>query len=72
MNARQLFLVKQESEKIIAQLSRNEKVRAVTPIAKYLLLNAPYWYDGHYINPVAKSLGAGVWELHKDEKGSTP
>ncbi len=68
MTNRQLFLVKQEAEKIVAQLGRGAKVRAVTMVAKYVLLNAPYFYNGNSVSPVAKSLGAGVWELRNEKE----
>lgn len=68
MTNRQLFVVKQESEKIVAQLGRGAKVRAVTIVARHVLLNAPYFYNGCSVNPVAKSVGAGVWELHNKQE----
>ncbi len=37
--------------------------RAVTKIAKSLLLNAPYLLNGQHWDIVAKSVGAGVYKL---------
>ncbi len=32
--------------------------------------NGIYFYNGNRINPVAKSIGAGVWEVsHKEGEG---
>ncbi len=39
------------------------KQRAVTKVAKRILLNSPYLLDGKYFDVKAKSLGAGVYEL---------
>lgn len=64
MNARSAHLIHKDCQRIIACLAVNGgKTRAVTAVVKRLLLNAPYFHDGIRVDPVAKSLGAGVWEL---------
>lgn len=69
MNARAAFLIQQDCDRIIACLAvRGAKTRAVTQVVKRLLLNAPYFYNGVSIDPKARSLGAGVWELENKER----
>lgn len=65
MNARKLYLIVEERNKIVARLGNYPGVscRAVTSVVRNLLLNAPYFYNGRHIQPKAKSLGAGVWEV---------
>jgi len=66
MNARTLYLIKEEAERLKVQLGSGGvgfKVRAVTSVVRYLLLNGPYFYNGRSCNPKAKALGAGVYEI---------
>lgn len=64
MNARTSFLIEQDCNRILQCLATpGAKARAVTPVVKRLLLNAPYFYNGVRIDPKARSLGAGVWEI---------
>ena len=63
MNARTAHLIEEECNRIVAKLANQQgsECRAVTAIVKRLLLNAPYFYNGHSINPQAKAIGAGVY-----------
>jgi hypothetical protein len=64
MNSHQLWLVNEERIKLISRLATTgQPQRAVTSVARNVLLNAPYFYNGESINPKAKSLGAGVYEI---------
>lgn len=66
--ARAAALIQQECDRIVARLAvHGTKTRAVTQVVKRLLLNAPYFYDGARIDPKARSLGAGVWEISNGE-----
>jgi len=69
MSARQSYLIQEDCKRILACLSvQGTTTRAVTAVVKTLLLNAPYFHNGVFINPKAKSLGAGVWELRNAEE----
>ena len=37
--------------------------RCVTAVAKWVLVNAPHWHRGRQVDPIAKSLGAGVYVM---------
>lgn len=52
-------------------LSMDCKARVTTKVARQMLLNAPWFYNGESLNIVAKSVGAGVYELRIEEKGNT-
>ena len=69
MNARRAFLIYEEATKLKNSLAslRGNRVRAVTVVAQRILLDGAYFYDGHYCNPKAKSLGAGVYEIWLEE-----
>lgn len=68
MNARRDFVIQEDCKRILACLSvKGVTTRAVAPVVKSLLLNAPYFYNGVHIDPKARSLGAGVWELWNGE-----
>ena len=59
-----------EAGKVKAALGSlpSSSLRCVTCVARRILLDGPYCWYGMWINPVAKSLGAGVWEItHKKE-----
>jgi len=67
MNRRE-FLIENECKRIIACLAiSGGHTRGVTAVVQTLLLNAPYFHDGRRVDPKAKSLGAGVWELTNAE-----
>jgi hypothetical protein len=75
MNSRTHFLnvspqIKEEVIRLQNQLGAapGVKVRAVTEVARSLLLAGRYGYDGRYCDPVAKSLGAGVYEIWLKEE----
>ena len=66
VNARTAFLVRQEVERLKGVLGTRPsgwKTRAVTAVVRNLLLNSPFTYNGRICDVVAKSLGAGVWEI---------
>jgi hypothetical protein len=70
MNTRQLFLIGEETKRVKDALGAfpGSEQRCVTAVARRVLLNGPYFYDGKHINPVGKSIGAGVWAItHKAE-----
>ena len=64
VNAQQKQIA-EEKDRIIVTFAHNTftKQRAVTKVAKSLLLNAPYLLNGRSYDMKAKSLGAGVYEL---------
>ena len=64
---RQLVAVKKA---ILDKFASNSttKCRAVTKVARTILLNAPYLLNGRYYEVKAKSLGAGVYELSLEAK----
>jgi hypothetical protein len=65
MNKAQWEAIKKERDRLVEKLGAFPDVpqRAVTAVAKRLLLDAPYSYKGRSINPVIRSLGAGVYEV---------
>lgn len=68
MTNRQLYLCKQECDKLVARLAiPGAKCRAVQQVTRIFLLHAPYYCKGRHIDPVAKSLGAGVYEISNAE-----
>ena len=70
MNARTSRLIALEVTRLQNQLGKcpGVKVRAVTAVTRSLLLYGRYGYDGRYCDPVAKSLGAGVYEIWLKEE----
>ena len=71
MNARQMFLVVQERKKLQMQLGSGMpgfKVRCVVAVARNILLEGSYLFNGKSCNPIAKSIGAGVWEVWLEER----
>jgi hypothetical protein len=72
MGARRDYLVVQAATAIKERLGRNpeSEQRCLTAVATVVLLGGPYTYEGKKINPVGKSIGAGVWAItHKEEVG---
>jgi len=65
MNARTSFLIKDEALRVKNALGAvpGSAHRCVTAVAKRILLDGAYFYNGNHINPVGKSIGAGVWEI---------
>jgi hypothetical protein len=64
MNARQAWLIVEARNKLVARLAATKQPqRAITSVTRNVLLNAPYFIAGERINPKAKSLGAGVYEI---------
>ncbi len=71
MNARQAYIVVQERKKLQAQLGNGGpgfKVRCVVAVARNILLQGMYFYNGRNCNPIAKSIGAGVWEVWLEDR----
>lgn len=73
MNARRNPPTKQTNKKIInnPNITRTTQ-RMITVVAKHVILNAPYFYNGNHFDVIyngnhsdvkGRSLGAGVWEL---------
>ena len=54
-----------EKERILNVFASDStaKCRAVTKVAKTILLNSPYLLQDRYFEVKAKSVGAGVYEL---------
>ena len=72
MNARQVHLVNQERQKLQAQLGDayiGFKVRCVVAVARNILLQGVYFYNGRNCNPKAKYIGAGVYEIWLEKEG---
>jgi len=72
MNARRDYFVGQKATKVKERLgcSPDSEQRCVTAVARVVLLGGWYCYNGRRINPVGKSIGAGVWAItHKEEVG---
>ena len=57
--------IKRERKKIIDGFANSptNKYRAVTKVARAILLNGPYSLNGRMWEVKSKSLGAGVYEL---------
>ena len=70
MSARRGYLLNEDAQRVQNALGAfpGSEQRCVTAVAKIVLLRGPYFYDGKRINPVGKSLGAGVWAItHKED-----
>lgn len=70
MNARQAFTIVQERKKLQAQLGNGGsgfKVRCVVAVARNILLQGNYSFNGRNCNPKAKYIGAGVYEVSLEE-----
>lgn len=70
MNARQLYLIRQEVARLQGQLGDSYpgcKVRAITSVTRNLLLEGSYFWRGRLLDPKVKSLGAGVYEIWVEE-----
>lgn len=56
--------IKEQCDKIIEALGRTgAPQRCVAVVAKRLVLNSPYLYDGNTLCVKARSLGLGVYEM---------
>jgi hypothetical protein len=69
MRDRRDYLIRAEAARIKNARGAipSSKARCITAVAKQVLLDGIYFYNGNRINPVAKSIGAGVWEVsHKE------
>lgn len=68
MNTRTAHIVTKERDRIVARLSiPGTTCRAIKVVVTRLLLDAPYCYEGRHINPIAKCIGAGVYEITNKE-----
>ena len=63
-------LMYQEKEKILNAFALDSSIkrRAITRVAKLILLNGPYLFGGQCWEIKSKSLGAGVHELSAELK----
>lgn len=71
MNPRQILLIHKEKNRIRQQLANDDngiRIRCITAVAKSILLAGSYNHDGRHCNPVAKSIGAGVYEIWLEDK----
>ena len=60
--------LKEEAQQVQASLgSTLLPQRCITAVARRVFLDGPYFWNGRHINPVGKSLGAGVWEIRHEE-----
>jgi len=69
MNRATAYLVRTDAERVKNALGAcpTSEQRCVTAVAQRVLLDSPFNYKGRQINPVLKSLGAGVWSVtHKE------
>ena len=69
MNARQSYFIMEDAKRVKNALGTypSSSQRCVTAVARRILLDGPYFYDGKHINPVGKSIGAGVWVIKHEE-----
>jgi len=70
MSDRRTYLIREDVKRVTNGLGQNPdiKQRCVTAVAKQILLDGDYFYNGTLIKPTAKSIGAGVWEVsHKED-----
>lgn len=69
MNARRDFLIREDAKRVTEALGSfpQSEQRCVTAVARRVLLDGPYFYNGRQINPVGKSIGAGVWIIKHEE-----
>ena len=72
MNTRTQYLIHVERDRIVSLLGKFPTIprRCVTAIARSLVLNAPYLWDGYMFDIALKSLGAGVYEVTRKETHS--
>lgn len=65
MSNRTNWLIASEATKVKDRLANDpdSAQRALTKVAQLILLQGPYYFNGHRITPIAKSIGAGVWEI---------
>jgi len=71
MNARQLQMVERERQKLqheLAEAFSGYRARCVTAVARNLLLQGAYFYNGRRCDPAVKSIGAGVYEVWLKEE----
>jgi len=64
--SRQAHLIAEERKRIVEALTGDltQTVRAVTAVARSVILNGPYSANGIPVDIKSKSLGAGVYELY--------
>lgn len=70
MNARQLHVINEERKKLQAQLGNGYpgfKVRCIAAVARNMLLQGTYFWNGRNCNPIVKSIGVGVYEVWLEE-----
>jgi len=52
----------------LSSLATGGRPRVDRSVARAVLMGAPHLWNGVNLSPVAKSLGAGVWELYIETK----
>ena len=68
MNARRAHLILEAAKRVQERLgSTLLPQRCITAVARRVFFDGPYFWNGRHINPVGKSLGAGVWEIRHEE-----
>jgi len=66
MNPRKAHLIREEQRRIqveLANASFGHRVRCIISVARSLLLEGPYHYNGRWCEPQIKHLGAGVYDV---------
>ena len=67
MNAARAYWILEEVRKL--QAEAGYKARTTQPIAKQMLLNGDFFYNGNYLTPLVKSVGCGVYDVWVEIKG---
>lgn len=71
MGLRSTYLIAEAARRLKDNLGAmpTSEQRYITAVARKVLLDGPYFYNGRYINPIGKSIGAGVYSItHKELK----
>ena len=66
MSARRDFLVREEAKRLketLAACDFGERGQAITAVARRILLDGAFSYDGLWHFPKVKSVGAGVYDV---------
>ena len=68
MKKHRVHAIMEDAKRVQESLGANlTPQRCITAVARRVLLDGPYFWNGRRINPVGKSLGAGVWEIRNKE-----
>jgi hypothetical protein len=63
----QVAAEKQAVNTALSSLASGGNPRVVRSVAKTMLLNSPYFYNGMRISVLVKSIGAGVYQLSMEQ-----